>query len=97
MSTQNGKAKIALNVFCIWTKIAQDVFCDKDRPGLVLHWPVKNWKQVNLQPKNRQESAILLLASTLLRFTAAVQTFALSSCATAALRCHHCATPLRCS
>jgi hypothetical protein len=61
-------------VFCIWTKIAQNVFCDKDRPGLVLHWPVKNWKQVNLQPQNRQASAILLLASTLLRSTAAVQT-----------------------
>ena len=50
---------------CSATKIAQDLFCN---------WPVKNWKQVSLQPQNRHARAILLQASTLLRSTATVQT-----------------------
>ena len=50
---------------CSATKIAQDLFCN---------WLVKNWKQVNLQPQNRQARAILLLVSTMLCSTAAVQT-----------------------
>ncbi len=55
---KNGKAKIALDVFCIWTKIAQDVFCDKDRPGLVLQLASEKLEA------SKQKSAILLLLAS---------------------------------